>query len=100
MNQSSRIWAVVSYITWIGWLIAYLKRDKGDALVRRHLNQAFILNVIASAAGLLGRIGGIFRTIYFVVDLAVLVMIVIGIIHASRGSDEPLPIIGNITLFD
>ena len=100
MNNRSKGLAIASYITWIGWLIAFFKRDRSDTLVRRHMNQALILNLIATVASLIGRFGSIFRTIYFVVDLAVLVLIIMGILRASKGSAEPLPFIGEYTLID
>ena len=100
MKKNSRNLAIVSYITWIGWLIAFFMRDKDDALVRRHLNQALIINLIATAAGIIGRLGGIFRTVYFVVDLAMLALGIIGILRAAKSDDAPLPIIGNFTLID
>ena len=100
MNKRSKGLAIASYITWIGWLIAFFKRDRSDTLVRRHMNQALILNLIATVTSVIGRFGGIFRTVYFVVDLAVLVLIIMGILRASKGSEEPLPVIGGYTLID
>jgi len=98
MNQRSKGLAIASYITWIGWLIAFFCRDKNDPLVRCHLNQALILNIIATVGSIIGRLGGIFRIVYLVVDLAVLAMMIMGVIRASKGSDEPLPVVGGITL--
>ena len=38
MYRHSRLFSVISYITWIGWVIALALRDKGDPLVHRHIN--------------------------------------------------------------
>lgn len=98
MNKNSKLFAVISYITWVGWVVALIARDQDDALVRRHLNQALILNIVATIASAIGRLGGIFRTIYIVVDIAALVLTIMGIVRAAKGSDEPLPYIGEIEL--
>lgn len=68
--------------------------------MRRHLNQALILNVISTLATAVSRLGGIFATLGSIVDLAVFILAVMGIIRAFRMSDEPLPVIGDYTLID
>ena len=95
MNRNSKLLAVVSYITWIGWLIAFFKRDREDSLVRRHLNQSLALNLAASAANLLSRIGGIFYMVGVAATIAVLVLEIMGVLRAFRMSEEPLPLVGN-----
>ena len=98
MNKRSKLWSIISYITWIGWLVAYFKRDKDDSLVRQHLSQAFLLNIIASVASLVTRLGGVFAVIGEVADIAILILSILGIVRASMGSEEPLPVIGGIEL--
>lgn len=73
--------SVISYIGWIGWLIAYLAGDKDGA--KFHLNQALVLNL--------------FSLIAFLAPVWTVFMI-LGIINAANGEDKPLPIIGSITL--
>lgn len=96
MNNHSKLYAVISYITWIGWLIAFIKHDKDDALVRRHLNQALVLNVIETVGGFISRLGGIFSLIGEIIDIACLVLFIMGIVRAAKLSAEPLPLIGEI----
>ena len=98
MNKNSKLWAIVSYITWIGFILAFLLRDKDDSLVHRHLNQALILNIAGTVGNLISRIGGIFGTIGTVIDIAILVLAIMGIVRAARGSEEPLPLVGDFTL--
>ena len=100
MNKHSRLFSVVSYITWIGWLIALILRGKDDPLVRRHLNQALILNLIETVGAIISRLGGLFGVIGTVIDIAVLILFIIGIVRALRMSDQPLPVIGDITLIN
>ena len=98
MNQHSRLYAVISYITWIGWIVALLLREKSDTLVRRHLNQALLLNIVSTAASVLSRLGGLFATIGSVVGLATFVLLVMGIVRAVKCSEEPLPFVGEAEL--
>ena len=98
-NGKCKAAAIISYLfTWIGWIIAFIIRDKDDALSLHHLNQALILAIIASAATLLTRLGGLFAIVGEIVDVAVLVLCIMGIVRAAKGSDEPLPIIGDIKI--
>ena len=96
MDKRTKLWSIISYVTWIGWIIAFVKHDKDDGIVRRHLNQALVLNVIETISRGVYRMGGIFTTICTVVDLACLVLSIMGIVRAAKKSGEPLPIIGSI----
>ena len=96
--NNSKLWSVISYITWIGWIIAYIKGEKNDKLVLRHLNQALALNVLGSLAGLLSRWGGLFRFVGVALDIGCLVLLIMGLARAAKGSDQPLPVIGNVNL--
>lgn len=96
MSKNSRLFAVVSYITWIGWFVAFFLRDREDPLVRRHLNQALVINIVESIGALLIRWGGVFGVVGEIVDIACLVLFIMGIVRAVRRSEEPLPLIGGI----
>ena len=100
MEKKSRLWSILSYITWIGWIVAFVKHDKDDKLVRRHLNQALVLNIIETIGSILAKWGGLFAIVGEVIDIAALVLFVMGIVRAAKMSDEPLPIIGEINLLD
>ncbi|WP_029319832.1 hypothetical protein [Butyrivibrio sp. AE3004] len=100
MNKNSKLFAVLSYITWIGFVASFLLRDKNDTLVRRHLNQALVINLISTAGTFLGRYSGLFGICGTILDIAALVLFIMGIVRALRMSEEPLPYIGNIALFN
>lgn len=98
MNNRSNVIAAVSYITWIGFIVALAVRDKGDEFTTFHINQALVLNVLGIVAGALTifpLIGGIASTI---VSGVVFVLWCIGIYRAIIWSTEPLPLIGEIHL--
>ena len=88
--------AAVAYITWIGFLAAYVMGDKNDPFIRHHLNQALVID-------LAGLIGGVFAVIPLlgalvagVVKSAGFVLDIMGAGSAYQGSTAPLPFIGDI----
>ena len=97
MYRHSRLYAVISYITWIGFVVSLVGRDPADPLVRRHLNQALLINILETISRILGRFA-IFGPVTFIIDLAVLVFFFMGIIRALNMDSRPLPLIGEIEL--
>lgn len=97
-NQNTKLYSVIAYITWIGFLAAFFLHDRNDRMVRHHLNQALVLNIVETVGGIIGRLGGPFGTIGGIIDLAVLILFIMGIVRAVNLSDEPLPLIGGIRL--
>lgn len=100
MNSRTKTLSVVSYITWIGWVVALCMSEKDDRLVRHHLNQALVINILETIGTILARMGGVFGILGEVVDIAVLVFFIMGIVRAVKMSDEPLPLIGNIHILN
>lgn len=97
-QNNSRTLAVVSYITWIGWIIALLIRDKRDAFVAHHLNQALMINLLKIAGGLCAMLPHIGETVSSVVGVAAFVLIIMGIYRAVNWRTDPLPVIGEFRL--
>lgn len=100
MYKHSRLFSVLSYITWIGWIIALAMRDRNDPLVHRHLNQALILHIANVIAQILRRQHGVLHILGNLIDIIELVLVIVGIIRALRMSDEPLPLVGKFDLVD
>lgn len=71
---------IIAYITWIGWLVAFLAGDKEGA--KQHINQALIINIIAIIP--LG-----------ITQVIATIFLIMGLIKAIQGDDSPLPIIGS-----
>lgn len=96
MNRNRNLIAAVAYITWIGFIAAYMLGDKNDPFIRHHLNQALVVD-------LAGLIGGVFAVIPIlgalvagVVNIAGFVLDIMGAVSAYQGSTAPLPIVGDI----
>ncbi len=100
MNKNSKLFAVLCYFFWVGFIISFILRDKDDTLVKRHLNQALIIHIISTLAGFVGRLGGIFATVGSIVGFGCFILFILGVIRAVKMSEEPLPIIGGLTLIN
>ena len=97
-ERSSRRVAVISYITWVGWIIAFIMRDRSDTFALHHLNQALVINLLKIAGGLCAALPGIGHSVSSVVGVAAFVFIVMGIYRAANWRTDPLPFIGEFHL--
>lgn len=91
--------SVVAYLSWIGFLIAYLLGDREGS--KFHLNQGAVLAIISIGANVVSGVSFLLpfgEWIIAVVNAAWVVLTVIGIITAIRGEESPLPIIGGIQI--
>lgn len=94
--------AIVSYITIIGWLIAYfaLHKDKRTALGSYHLRQTLLLFLISVGVQILQRIlvgitlSPAIYTVFNIIYLIIFVLWIIGFIAAIQGREKPIPLIG------
>lgn len=94
--------AIVSYITIIGWAIAYFSYKDANpksSLVRYHLSQSLglaIINILFAIAFFI--IAGIIPALSFlsIVALVFVILWVIGIINANNEQEKPLPVIGKM----
>ena len=90
----------VSYITLIGWLIAYFSgKDTANSLLKYHLKQAlglFILSLVFNVA--ISIVVMIVPALAFLsyIGLALLVLMIFGIINASNEVEKPLPVVGKL----
>jgi uncharacterized membrane protein len=98
--------SIVSYITLIGWLIAYFSfKDKADksSLEKFHLNQSLGLAIVSFGYGIATSIiASIVPSIAMILtigNLAIFVLWIIGIINASKEEEKPLPVIGGLFNF-
>ena len=97
-EKKDKIAAVISYLGWPLWIVAFIIRNKDDELSHHHLNQGFVLAIAETIVGLLSRFRGIFGSIAGLLGFGILVLSIMGIVRAVKGSAEPLPIIGEFKL--
>ncbi len=98
MNQKSNLAAVIAYITWVGFFVALVLGDRNDDFTRMHLNQALVLNLAGIAAGVIAIVPLIGTIAGGILEVAVLVLDIMGIARAASWSMEPLPFISDIHL--
>lgn len=90
--------AIISYITVIGLIIAYLlNNSKKNAFAQFHIEQSMRIVVLAFANYLLGWVLpsslGVITTI---ISIGIFILIILGIVNAINGKTTPLPVIGTI----
>ena len=99
MYKHTKLCSVISYITWIGWIIAFILRDKRDPVARQHVNQALNLNIIGILVSAGNRIdSSIINWVAGIIALIALILTIWGIVRAVKESVEPLPLVGNLRL--
>lgn len=108
--KRNKLMGVISYLG-ILVLIPLLAGDKRSAYVRHHANQGLVLFVLSSIVDLLDgkwiwgfhswiNFGGSwFSWIVDIADFSCLILLIMGIVSACRGTTRELPIIGKIKVF-
>ncbi len=84
--------AIVAYIL---FFIPLLTEQKNDPFVRYHVRQSFVLFVVECVSILIGQLP-FFFWLSWPLNLAVLVLFIVGIINAASGKEKPLPFIGQL----
>lgn len=94
---------IVSYLTWVGLLIAYVMGDRKGA--RFHLNQSLVIwlvgtiaGVVISMVGWIPLLGWLVALAMALVELFCAVCWFIGLIGAIRGTENPVPLLGQYQL--
>jgi uncharacterized membrane protein len=81
--------ALISYLTVIGWLVAYFyyNKRKKSSLINYHLKQSFGLLIITI-------ISNIIIILLLIINMIVVILCIAGIISAAYGVRLALPVIG------
>jgi len=103
--ENKKLYCILAYIGPL-WLVGLLSAPN-EPDVKFHVNQGIVLTiadvilyiVAAIFAAILGWRGAILASlIYFVVSIAILVLVIMGIMNANNGLQKELPIIGKIKI--
>lgn len=98
--MNNKTLSIVSYITIIGWLIAYFTgKENANSLLKYHLKQSFGLVICSIVFNIVVSIlTSLMPFLFFVgyVGIVFLGLMIIGIINASNEVEKPLPIIGKL----
>lgn len=94
-KMNKKLTGIVSYLTYVGWIIAYIAGDREGA--KFHLNQSLVLAIagllctVASRIPIIGIAAGLVSFLLFLLSI-------MGFIFACRGEEKELPIIGAIKI--
>lgn len=89
---------IIAYLlSIIGWLIAWFAGDRKDPLLRFHLNQLLVLDVINLLLTFLGDFD-VIAGISWIVRIFLVVCWFIGFLGALRGEKKEMPLLSKITL--
>ena len=101
--MDAKVTGIVSYISWVGWLVAFLAGDKEGA--KFHLNQSLVLMICMTVLPILSGVGRLIPVVGFIISivaslcsLVLLVFWILGLVAACKQEEKPLPIIGGIQL--
>lgn len=94
--MDKKITGIVAYITWIGWLIAFLAGDKEGA--KFHLNQALVIMLASLISGVIGCIPVVGTIISLVAGIFIFVCWIMGLVAACQGVEKEVPLIGKIKI--
>lgn len=93
--------SIISYITIIGWIIAYVNYNQlavKNSLTKFHLKQALGIAILGIVVAVVLTIVSIavptLASILSLANLGILVLWVLGIINASNEQEIPVPVVG------
>lgn len=95
--------SIISYITIVGWVIAYIQLGKNKSpLAIFHIRQSLFLMLCAFGMGVVQTLfvftpylGRIISISFSLVMLGFLVLWIMALITAINGEQKPLPVFGN-----
>jgi uncharacterized membrane protein len=101
--MSSKTISIVSYLSIIGWVIAYVsykKSNSNSSLSRYHLKQGLGLAIVGILLNVVLRIiasvsPGL-ASILSLAGLVILVFWILGILNAANEKEKPVPVIGGM----
>lgn len=101
--MSRKTTGIVAYLTWIGFLIAFVAGDRKGA--EFHLNQSLVIMLVDTARIIISKLVSDATLLGWLVDLTMgltgifcLVCWFIGIIGAIRFTEYEVPMLGKIRL--
>lgn len=96
--MDNKVLSIISYITIVGWLIAYfIGKDKADDLLKYHLKQSLGIGIITLILNVvIIVVVSIMPPLAFIsyIGYALFIISILGILNAYNQKKQPLPIIG------
>jgi uncharacterized membrane protein len=96
--MNNKTLSILSYVTLIGWLIAYFSgKEKKDSLLRYHLKQSLGLAIVSILLNIvLTIIVHVVPSLSFLglIGYVILIFWILGIINAANQAEKPVPVFG------
>jgi len=88
--------AIISYITWIGTIIAFImNNDKRNSFAAFHIRQMIGLSIFSLVnTFIIARYGGVWAS--GIVGLGLFVLWIIGFVGAIQGEEKKVPLVGDL----
>ena len=96
-TQKNMLMGILSYLgplVIVSFIVA-----KEDPFVKFHIKQGLVLLVIEVGLWILGGILWPVATLVAIVDIALLVLVIIGIINVVQGKETALPVVGSLSKY-
>jgi uncharacterized membrane protein len=91
VSDEGRVIAAISYITWIGWIIAFLiNMEKKNDYAKYHFRQSLLVLLIWIVGWLVFWI----PVLGWILAIICVVLWVFGLVYAIQGEKKPIPLIG------
>ena len=97
MPEKNTLMAILAYIGPLV-IVSYII-GKDDAFVKFHIKQGLVLLVVEVAMWFLGSLLWFIWPVISLINFAVLVLAVIGIINAAQGKEKELPLVGKFSKY-
>lgn len=96
--MSTKATGIVSYLTIIGWIIAYAIGDREGA--KFHLNQSLVIVISNLVLSIIAKVlgGGILGAVVSVLDLIMFIFWIMGFVYACKQEEKEIPVIGGIKI--
>ena len=116
-EKNVKLYSILSYIGFL-WIIGVLAKEKDNKTLKFHVGQGIILSILWFAIGTFGKIIsffvdlidfidfpfgviGAFASLIIMVPFCIFafVLMIIGIMNANNGKEDPLPLIGQFSFY-
>lgn len=93
--DKNKAFAVIAYFGILVLIPIFLA--KGSKFARFHSNQGLILMICGIAAAVLSKVP-VIKWFVWIIEIAIFVLFIMGILNAARGKAKRLPVIGGLDL--
>ncbi|HEY9167896.1 MAG TPA: hypothetical protein VIN72_00235 [Lutibacter sp.] len=92
--QNGKTMAIISYITWIGTLIAFvMNNEKHNSFAAFHIRQMVGLSLFSLGISIVSRYAG---PVAGILAIGLFVLWIIGLMGAINGQEKKVPLVGDL----